>query len=85
MRVGVEELRETVSRMERELGKLSDALPVALLRAYSRLKLRFAADLADERDELLSRGAALMLVQEVSTQSTNHEESSDGDSASAEP
>jgi hypothetical protein len=57
MRVGVEELRETVSRMESELGELSDALPVELLRAYARLKPRFAAGLGDERDELLSRGA----------------------------
>jgi hypothetical protein len=65
MRVGVEELRQTVSRMEEEFEGLQDRLTVELLSAYTRLKPRFAADLADERDELLSRGAALMLVQEV--------------------
>ena len=58
---GLEELRETVERMERTLGASPEA--AELMSAYAELRARFAADLDDERDELLSRGGALMLIQ----------------------
>ena len=44
---GPDELRETVEH---------------LMEAYEELRARFAVDLGDERDELLSRGGALMLI-----------------------
>jgi len=53
------ELRDTIERMEAR----SRAHP--LFPVYQRLSERFAADLADERDVLLSRAAALMLLQEA--------------------
>ena len=52
------ELRETVERMEERLRTHP------LFPAYERLIERFAADLQDEREVLLSRGAVLMLLQE---------------------
>jgi hypothetical protein len=61
MSSGVGELRETVERMERSLAARPDA--GELMAAYEELRARFAADLGDERDELLSRGGALMLIQ----------------------
>jgi hypothetical protein len=39
----------------------------------SRFSERFAADLADERDVLLARSAALMLAQELLATSEPHE------------
>jgi hypothetical protein len=53
------ELRETVERMESRL-RADPLFPV-----YERLVERFAADLADEREVLLSRAAVLMLLQEA--------------------
>jgi hypothetical protein len=53
------ELRETVERMEERLST-QPLFPV-----YRRLAERFAADLLDERDVLLSRAAVLMLLQEA--------------------
>jgi len=53
------ELRETIARMEERLRTHS------LFSTYERLAERFAAELPDERDVLLSRGAALMLLQEL--------------------
>ncbi|HEV3478824.1 MAG TPA: hypothetical protein VG144_05195 [Gaiellaceae bacterium] len=58
------ELRETIDRME---GRLRTH---ALFPVYERLSERFAADLSDERDVLLSRGALLMLLQETATRSS---------------
>jgi hypothetical protein len=55
------ELRTTVERME---GRLRTH---PLFPAYERLCNRFAADLADERDVLLSRAALLMLLQETAS------------------
>jgi hypothetical protein len=52
------ELRRTVERMENRL-RMHPLFPV-----YERLVERFAADLADERDVLLSKAAVLMLLQE---------------------
>lgn len=59
MRPGEVELGESVGRMEERLR----AHP--LFPAYERLGERFASDLADERDILLSRAAVLMLLQAV--------------------
>jgi hypothetical protein len=53
------DLRETVDRMEARLRTHP------LFPAYEHLCERFAADLADERDVLLSRAAVLMLLQET--------------------
>ena len=53
------ELRETVARMEERLRTHS------LFPVYERLSERFAADLDDDRDVLLSRAAVLMLLQET--------------------
>ena len=55
------ELRETIERMEARL-RAHPSFPV-----YERLSNRFAADLADEREVLLSRTAVLMLLQEAAT------------------
>jgi hypothetical protein len=65
MPASVEELRETVERMEARLAGFDDDLARAMLAAYRTLAPVFAADLRDERDVLLSRAAALMLVQQV--------------------
>jgi hypothetical protein len=62
---GLQELRETVDRMERRLSESRDPQVQRLLRAYESLMPRFERDLMDERDVLISRGAALMLVQAV--------------------
>jgi hypothetical protein len=53
------ELVETVYRMEENL-RAHPLFPV-----YERLSERFAADLTDERDVLLSSAAVLMLLQEL--------------------
>jgi hypothetical protein len=58
---GLDELRETVEHMEQSLAASPDA--GELMAAYEEVRTRFAADLDDERDELLSRGGALMLIQ----------------------
>jgi len=61
MQPSVAELRETVERMEERLRGN------ALFGDYERLSQRFAADLEDERDVLLSRAAVLMLLQEAAS------------------
>jgi len=55
------ELRATVARMEERLRANADAL----IEAYDALVPRFRADLVEERDQLLARSAALMLIQQV--------------------
>jgi len=65
MAASVEELEHTVERMEARLAAFDDPLAAELLSAYRELAPIFAADLADKRDELLSRGAARMLIQHV--------------------
>ena len=62
--VSVSELHETVERMERRLRPRKDDLSIQLIDIYNKLISRFKSDLHDERAELLSRGAALMLIQE---------------------
>jgi hypothetical protein len=59
LKPGEAELRETVERMEDRLRTH------ALFPTYQRLVARFAADLGEERDVLLSRAAVLMLLQET--------------------
>ena len=51
--------------MEEQLGEADDDLARELMAAYKSLVPRFAADLRDERDELLTRGGALMLVRQA--------------------
>jgi hypothetical protein len=58
------ELTETVYRMEDHLC----AHP--LFPVYERLSERFAAELTDERDVLLSSAAVLMLLQELASGDT---------------
>jgi hypothetical protein len=53
--------------MEESLARRTDERTRALLAAYAELVPRFAEDLGDERDELLSRGGALMLVQALAS------------------
>ena len=61
--VSVDGLRAMVEEMESQLR--ADERANSLMAAYERLVLRLATDLNDERDRLLSRGAALMLVHEA--------------------
>lgn len=65
MAASLDELRSTVLRMEQRLSALKDAQIEELMKAYRELVPRFERDLQDVRDQLLSRGAALMLVQQV--------------------
>jgi hypothetical protein len=62
------EMRMTVERMERRLDASDDGSVVRLMDAYRGLIPRFESDLRDEHDVLLSRGAALMLVQAVASE-----------------
>lgn len=63
--VTLDEISLTVLRMEDRLDQVEDPSIRALMAAYRQLIPRFAADLDDQRDQLLSRGGALMLVQHV--------------------
>ncbi|HEV2713324.1 MAG TPA: hypothetical protein VGU26_09515 [Gaiellaceae bacterium] len=65
MRPDETELRETVERMEARLRTHP------LFADYERLRERFAGDLVDERDVLLSRAAVLMLLQERASRSSD--------------
>jgi hypothetical protein len=51
--------------MEGRLATVEAPQVRALMTAYAELVPRFERDLEDERDQLLSRGGALMLVQQV--------------------
>jgi hypothetical protein len=57
------ELRSTIDRMEQRLAQVLDPFVAELFDAYRELKPQFFADLADEREALLSCGGALMLAQ----------------------
>jgi hypothetical protein len=65
MRPDDAELRETIERMEGRL-RAHPLFPV-----YEQLSGRFAADLDDERDVLLSRAAVLMLLQEPASRASD--------------
>ena len=54
--------------MEAHLSTTNEELTSRLIEAYESLVARFEADLGDERDVLLSRAAALMLIQEAASQ-----------------
>lgn len=54
------ELNSTIDRMENAYRRHGEAS--ALFDAYEKLCKRFEQDLADERDVLLSKGAALMMI-----------------------
>jgi hypothetical protein len=58
------DLRETIERMEERL-RAHPLFPV-----YEVLTERFADDLPEERDVLLSRAAVLMLLQETATRAS---------------
>jgi len=58
----IEELRSTINRMEQRLGAGDRRHTTELMALYWALVARFDVDLADERDRLLSRGGALMLI-----------------------
>ena len=57
----IAELAQTVARMEAALKAREDAR--ATMAAYRAVSQRFAADLSDPRDVLVSRGGALMMTQ----------------------
>ena len=59
----IEELRATIDRMEQRLGTCNSNRTNELLGHYWALVARFEVDLPDERERLLSRGGALMLIQ----------------------
>ena len=58
------DLRATVARMEARLRAEAEDL----MQAYDALVPGFHGDLADERDALLARSAALMIIQELADQ-----------------
>ncbi len=58
----IEELRTTVDRMEQRLGACNSNRTNELLGHYWALVARFGVDLPDERDRLLGRSGALMLI-----------------------
>jgi len=59
----IDELRATIDRMEQRLGACSGTHTNELLCHYWALVAQFKIDLPEERDQLLSRGGALMLIQ----------------------
>lgn len=60
-------IRTTVDRLERRFRGSGIKMILELMRIYDELLPRFQKDLRDERDGLLSRGGALMLIQGWST------------------
>jgi hypothetical protein len=61
MKPSIAELQPTVDQMEQRLR--ADPEAAVMMRVYDDLTARFEADLEDERVRLLSRSAALMLIQ----------------------
>jgi len=57
---GTAELKATIARMEARLD--DDPHANDLMQSYRDLCTRFAEDLSDPRDVLLSRAAALMMI-----------------------
>lgn len=76
--VEIIELQKTVQRMEQRLRKHDAPLVRELLASYDELRPRFAHDLQDERDVLLSCGGARMLIQQIANRST-HPNNKQGD------
>ncbi len=67
--IDIVELRQAVQRMEQRLRADVSPLVQDMMECYDELRTRFSADLQDERDLLLSYGAALMLIQQVARRS----------------
>ena len=61
--MSVDQLREAVSSMERMLA--GDETGAQLLRVYHDVSERLYSALDDERDRLLSRAAALTLIEQL--------------------
>jgi RNase P/RNase MRP subunit POP5 len=57
-----EDLRATIDRLEQRLGSCNSNQTNDLLGHYWALVAQFGIDIKDERDQLLSRRAALMLI-----------------------
>jgi CHASE3 domain sensor protein len=62
MKPALDDIEDTVLRMEQRFrgSKITEAQ--SLMQAYDDLNRRFEADLSDRRDLALSRGGALMLI-----------------------
>jgi hypothetical protein len=60
-----EDLRQTIERLEERLGACDSARTDELLGHYWALVAQFKVDLPDERDQLLCRRGALMLIDGV--------------------
>ena len=60
-----EEVAATVARLEAAFAEREDVRARMLMEAYQQVSDRFTADLSDKRDLALSKGAALMLIQEL--------------------
>jgi len=58
----IEELSATLERLEQRLGACNSNHTNELLGHYWALVAQFKIDLSDERDQLLSRQGALMLI-----------------------
>lgn len=58
----LEEIAETVERLEERFQASDEQNARALMRAYRQTALLFGADLSDPRDVALSKGGALMLM-----------------------
>jgi hypothetical protein len=63
----IETLRSRVDRLEQRLGAGDRPITNELMGLYWALVARFEIDLPNERDRLLARGGALMLIK-----ATNH-------------
>jgi hypothetical protein len=59
------EIAATVARLEAAFDGREDVRARMLMEAYQQVSDRFTADLSDKRDLALSKGAALMLIQEL--------------------
>jgi len=57
------EFADYVARAEQRLAGAANPLAAALRAEYETLKVRFAWDLGEGRDELVSRAGALMLAE----------------------
>jgi hypothetical protein len=61
----LDEINATIARMAARFDAMQTDDARRVMTAYHRLSDQFGAGLADPRDVALSRGAALMMVQEL--------------------
>jgi len=66
--VTLEELEETVARMEGRLSAVRSTMVIDLYARYLDEKNRFKKDLPERRDFLLSCAGALMLIQSAAAE-----------------